>query len=63
MQSSFLQLIDKARLNHDLKREQFLEYLMKKYLVDNNLFMTMVELAPLLDPLDLEELNEIINPL
>jgi len=63
MQSSFLQLIDKARSNHDLKKEHFLDYLMKKYLVDNNLFVTMVELAPLLDPLDLEELNEIINPL
>lgn len=60
MDSNFLQLINKARINHDLKREQFLEYLMKKYLVDNNLFVPMLELAPLLDPIDLEELKDIL---
>lgn len=61
MQDNFLQLINKAKINNDSKREQFLEYLMKKYLVDINFFMPMIELAPLLDPLDLEELKEILH--
>ncbi len=61
MQDNFLQLINKAKINNDSKKEQFLEYLMKKYLVDMNFFMPMIELAPLLDPLDLEELQEILH--
>jgi len=61
MQDNFLQLISKAKLNGDAKKEQFLEYLMKKYLVDINFFVPIVDLAPLLDPLDLEELKEILH--
>ena len=61
MQDNFLQLISKVKLNGDTKKEQFLEYLMKKYLVDANFFVPMIELAPLLDPLDLEELKEILH--
>ena len=60
MQDNFLQLISKARLDRDSKVEQFIEYLMKKYLVDIDFFMPIMELAPLLDPLDLEELKEIL---
>lgn len=61
MQDNFLQLITKVKLDGDSKKEQFLEYLMKKYLVDVNFFVPMIELAPLLDPLDLEELKEILH--
>lgn len=61
MQDNFLQLIDKIKINGDAKEEQFLEYLMKKYLVDMNFFMPIIELAPLLDPLDLEELKKILH--
>jgi hypothetical protein len=61
MQENFLQLINKAKSDGDSKREQFLEYLMRKYLVDVNFFVPMIEVAPLLDPLDLEELKELLH--
>jgi len=61
MQDNFLQLINKAKLSGDPKKEQFLEYLMTKYLVDMNFFMPIIDLAPLLDPLDLEELKEFLH--
>jgi hypothetical protein len=60
MHENFLQLINKAKTDGDSKKEQFLEYLMSKYLVDLNFFVPMIEVAPLLDPLDLEELKEIL---
>lgn len=61
MQENFLQLINEAKSDGDSKREQFLEYLMRKYLVDVNFFVPMIEVAPLLDPLDLEELKELLH--
>lgn len=60
MQDNFFELLAKVKLIGDPKKELFLEYLMKKYLVDENFFVPMLDVAPLLEPFDLEELRELL---
>jgi hypothetical protein len=59
MEENFLKLMDEARSKGDLKREMFLEYIISKYLVDPNLMVSILDVAPLLDKEDLKELKQL----
>jgi hypothetical protein len=61
MSKTVLQIIEDIKKEGNIKKEKFIEYLLKKYLVDINFFIPVVELIPLLDPEDLAELNDIIK--
>lgn len=61
MQRNFLELLSAISLNKDLEAEIFIDYILAKYLNNENLFVSIKTAIPLLDESDLEDFLEIIK--
>jgi len=61
MQRNFLELLSSISLNKDLEAEIFIDYILAKYLNNENLFVSIKTAIPLLEESDLEDFLEIIK--
>jgi|TARA_B100001094_G_C18195952_1_gene810989 hypothetical protein len=61
MNLTFIEMIAQCKDRSDKESIMFVEYIMLKYFNNNNLFMTMKEAIPFIDPMDLEILMPIIE--
>lgn len=61
MQRNFLELLSSISLNKDLEAEIFIDYILAKYLNNENLFVNIKTAIPLLEESDLEDFLEIIK--